>query len=192
MSSRCSVRMTEPASRISGAARRALTVQAATDVFAANGYSGTSTDQIARAAGISQPYVVRMFGGKEALFVEVIRQSVERILAAFQAALEAEPAQPLAALGAAYVRLAREEQVHLILLQAFAASADPAIGPTARAGFETLLDFLLHSAGASMDEAEAFLARGMLINTLMAINLPESPAPDARGLVAQVFDSAQS
>jgi len=192
MSSRYSVRMTEHASRISGAARRALTVEAATDVFAANGYSGTTTDQIARAAGISQPYVVRMFGGKEALFVEVIRQSLDRILASFSAALEPKPAQPLAALGAAYVTLAREQQVHLILLQAFAASADPAIGPTARAGFETLLDFLLHTAGASMDEAEAFLARGMLINTLMAINLPESPTPDARDLVAQVFASTGS
>jgi TetR/AcrR family transcriptional regulator len=108
---------------------------------------------------------------------------------AFEVALEGKPDRPLPALGAAYISLAREEQVHLILLQAFAASADPAIGPTARAGFERLLDFLLQSARVSMDEAEAFLARGMLINTLMAINLPESATPDARDLVAQVFES---
>jgi TetR/AcrR family transcriptional regulator len=189
MSSRYSGPMTDPAPRIPGPERRALTIEAATDVFAANGYFGASTDQIARAAGISQPYVVRMFGGKEALFLEVIRQSVDRIVEAFEAALDGKPALPLPALGAAYVSLARDEQVHLILLQAFAASADPAIGPTARAGFERLLDFLLHTAQVSMDEAEAFLARGMLINTLMAISLPESTTADARDLVSQVFES---
>lgn len=189
MSPRYSGLVTDPVPRIPGPERRALTIAAATTVFASNGYSGTSTDQIARAAGISQPYVVRMFGGKDALFVEVIRRSVDRILEAFQSALDARPSQPLTALGAAYIALAREEQVHLILLQAFAASADPAIGPTARAGFETLLDFLLNTAHVSMREAEAFLGRGMLINTVMAIDLPQSSSADSVALVAQVFES---
>jgi AcrR family transcriptional regulator len=130
-----------------------------------------------------------MFGGKEALFIEVIRQSLERILTAFQDALDRNSPQPLAALGAAYVSLAQQEQVHLILLQAFAASADPAIGPAARAGFERLLDFLLHTAHLSADEAEAFLSRGMLINTLMAISLTDSRTGDTADLVERVFGS---
>lgn len=179
--------MTDPVPRIRGAERRALTVQAATDVFAARGYFGASTDQVARAAGISQPYVVRMFGGKEALFVEVVRQALDRILEAFREAVAEHPEHPLPALGAAYVALAEKEQVHLILLQAFAASADPAIGPSARAGFEELLDFLLHTAGLTIEEAEIFLARGMLINTLMAIDLPRSPNDDTGRLIDRVL-----
>ena len=35
------------------------------------GYAGTSTDAVAREAGVSQPYVVRMFGTKLDLFLEV-------------------------------------------------------------------------------------------------------------------------
>jgi AcrR family transcriptional regulator len=184
--------VTDPVTRVPGPERRALTIDAATSVFAARGYFGASTDQIARAAGISQPYVVRMFGGKEALFIEVIRRSLDRIMRAFRAALDENPAQPLAALGAAYVALARQEQVHLILLQAFAASGDPAVGPAARAGFEELLDFLLHTADLSVDDAEAFLARGMLINTVMAINLGESASPDADALIERVLPTSAS
>ena len=182
--------MTNAPSRIPSAERRALTLDAATDVFAAHGYFGASTDQIARAAGISQPYVVRMFGTKEKLFVEVIQRSLARILESFRLALELKPAAPLQALGAAYVSLAQAEQVHLILLQAFAASADPVIGPAARAGFEELLGFLLHTAQLSMDEAEAFLSRGMLINTLMAIDLSDGGSTDSRDLVDRVIGSS--
>ena len=184
--------MTDPVPRVPGPERRALTIDAATSVFAARGYFGASTDQIARAAGISQPYVVRMFGGKEALFIEVIRQSLDRILNAFRAALDDNPDQPLRALGAAYVALAQKEQVHLILLQAFAASADPAVGPAARAGFEELLDFLLHTAKLSADEAETFLARGMLINTVMAIDLSTSTSSDAKDLISRVLENPRS
>ena len=189
MSTGYSGRVTDPVTRVPGPERRALTIDAATGVFAARGYFGASTDQIARAAGISQPYVVRMFGGKEALFVEVIRRSLDRIMGAFRVALDEHPAEPLPALGAAYVALAQQEQVHLILLQAFAASADPAVGPAARAGFEELLDFLLHTAGLSADEAETFLARGMLINTLMAIDLAHGASPDAEDLIERVLET---
>jgi TetR/AcrR family transcriptional regulator len=185
-------RVTDPVPRIPGPERRALTIASATDVFAARGYVGASTDMIARAAGISQSYVVRMFGGKEALFVEVIRRSLDRILEAFTAALDDAPPQPLTALGAAYVSLAQKEQVHLILLQAFAASGDPAVGPAARAGFEELLHFLLHTAHLSAEDAESFLARGMLINTLMAIGLPQGATGDAADLVERVFGPAAS
>ena len=42
---------------------------AARTVFAERGYAA-STDQVARAAGVSQPYVVRLFGTKRELFLE--------------------------------------------------------------------------------------------------------------------------
>ena len=43
---------------------------------------------VARAAGVSQPYVVRMFGTKENLFLEVLERALERLLGAFRAAVE--------------------------------------------------------------------------------------------------------
>ena len=63
--------------------RRELVLDAATGAFALGGYHGTSTDAVARQAGVSQPYVVRIFGTKLELFLEVFERSMERIGRAF-------------------------------------------------------------------------------------------------------------
>ncbi|MEK8225042.1 TetR/AcrR family transcriptional regulator [Oerskovia sp. M15] len=100
--------------------RREQILDAATAAFAAGGYAGTSTDQVARAAGVSQPYVVRMFGTKHELFAEVFDRIGRRIVAAFSAV----PAGPAAGdeLGAAYVRLLGDRNLLLVLMHGFAAA----------------------------------------------------------------------
>src|SRR3954467_9042896 len=77
----------EPATRMRAQDRRELILQAATAVFGERGFVGTTTDAIARAAGVSQPYVVRMFGTKEALFLEVLHRALDKLMAAFRGAL---------------------------------------------------------------------------------------------------------
>ena len=67
--------------------RRELILQAATTVFGDHGYDGTTTAQVARAAGVSQPYVVRVFGTKEKLFLAVLHRALDRLLVAFRTAL---------------------------------------------------------------------------------------------------------
>src|ERR671932_68935 len=49
--------------------RRAEILEAARAEFADRGLDGASTDTIARRAGISQPYLFRLFGTKKELFV---------------------------------------------------------------------------------------------------------------------------
>ena len=63
--------------------RRELVLAAATRAFARSGYAGTSTDAVAKEAGVSQPYVVRIFGTKLDLFLEVFDRATDRIGAAF-------------------------------------------------------------------------------------------------------------
>jgi len=63
-----------------GDARNAI-VEAALDVFAAKGFHGAGTRQIAQAAGVSQPLLNHHFGGKEALW----RVVGEQITADFMA-----------------------------------------------------------------------------------------------------------
>ena len=59
--------------------RRDLVLAAATRAFARSGYAGTSTDAVAKEAGVSQPYVVRIFGSKLELFLEVFTRATGRI-----------------------------------------------------------------------------------------------------------------
>ncbi len=75
------------ATRMRSEDRRELILEAATAVFGERGYVGATTDAVARAARVSQPYVVRMFGTKEALFLEVLRRGLDKLLAAFRGAL---------------------------------------------------------------------------------------------------------
>src|SRR5204863_476321 len=52
--------------------RREEILVAAFDEFAEHGLHGTSTDVIARKAGVSQPYVFRLFGTKKELYLESV------------------------------------------------------------------------------------------------------------------------
>jgi TetR/AcrR family transcriptional repressor of mexJK operon len=51
---------------------RAAVVEAATTLFLRQGYQGTSTDDIARLAGVSKRTLYNNFGDKERLFTEII------------------------------------------------------------------------------------------------------------------------
>lgn len=56
--------------------RREAVVVAATAAFAAKGLYGTATEEIARRAGISQPYLFRLFGSKLNLFLVVLERAL--------------------------------------------------------------------------------------------------------------------
>ena len=55
--------------RQSADVRRASILRAAIVEFARSGYAGTSTEAIAARAGISQPYLFRLFGTKKDLLL---------------------------------------------------------------------------------------------------------------------------
>ena len=62
-------------------------LRAAVHVFASGGYHGTSTEDVARAAGISQPYLFRLFPTKKALFLALVEHGFNRVRDAFIAAV---------------------------------------------------------------------------------------------------------
>src|SRR5215207_3629776 len=166
--------MTVNSERISSGERREQILVAATEVFGQYGYVGATTDRVARAAGISQPYVVRLFGTKEQLFIEALRYTLARLLAAFRAAIAEQPADGRAMesrLGEAYVELVADRGLLLTLLHGFMMGSEPVIGPVARDGFMQVYRMLRDEAGFTPDQAHRFLADGMLINTLLASGL---------------------
>ena len=167
-----------PATRMKSDERRQLVLEAATSVFGERGYVGTTTDAVAKAAGVSQPYVVRMFGTKEALFIAVLTRALERLLVAFRLAIAGEgPAHPSgstdmhARLGAAYGELLSDRGLLLSLMHGFILGSDPAIGACARGGFLEVYRVLRDEAGFSAEETHEFLAHGMLLNTLIGIRM---------------------
>ena len=80
--------------RLTAAERSVQLIDAAIIAFAKGGYAGTSTDAVAKEAGVSQPYVVRIFGTKLELFLEVFERACDRIREAFESVLAEEPFDP--------------------------------------------------------------------------------------------------
>lgn len=166
---------------MSAAERRPQVLAAAVTAFAAGGYAGTTTDDVARHAGLSQPYVVRMFGSKQALFLAVYGVALDRIERGFRAAA-AEPgdAEPLHALGVAYKALIADRDLLRVMQHGFVAASDPALGPTMRARMVSIYLLVRELTGATAEQARDFLARGMLINSVVSLEIPdhldESPA----------------
>ncbi len=68
-------------------ARRAQLLGAAMEVFAASGYHAAAMDEIADRAGVSKPVLYQHFPGKLDLYLALLDQSAETIIAAVQAAL---------------------------------------------------------------------------------------------------------
>ncbi|MFT4210523.1 MAG: TetR/AcrR family transcriptional regulator [Microbacterium sp.] len=174
--------------RLSSDERREQIIEAALAVFGAKGYVGARTDDIARAAAVSQPYVVRLFETKENLFVAAIQEALARILSAFRAAVEDTGSdEPLDhRIGHAYIELLQVRGLHQTLSQAFLLGAHPVIGPCARDGFARVWS-LLREAGFDALTAKDFLAEGMLINTLIGLRLADDYGEDPR--VDELFDA---
>lgn len=171
--------------------RRELILEAATGVFGDYGYVGTTTSQVAKAAGVSQPYVVRMFGTKEKLFLEVLQRALALLLEAFRAALaEEESDVPLRRrLGLAYFHLMGNRGLLLSLMHGFVLGRDPEIGREGRRGFMDVYRFFRDEAGFSADEVQQFLAGGMMVNTMVGMRMADDydTEPAVRELLTAAF-----
>jgi AcrR family transcriptional regulator len=167
--------MTTRRPRQTAEARREDILDAAVAEFAAHGLHGTATEAIARRAGVSQPYVFRLFGTKKALFLAAVDRGHQRVLSTFRnAAEEAERTEGdrWAAMGLAYVGLLADRDELLLTMQSFAACGDPEVAAVVRRSFGEITRFIAAQPGATDELVRAFVAEGMLLNVAAAINLP--------------------
>jgi AcrR family transcriptional regulator len=164
--------------------RREAVIDAATTEFAEHGYHAASTAGIAKRAGISQPYIYALFPDKETLFLACHRRVCDRIRGAFaDAAKGTKPGdERVAAMGTAYYELLQGRRELLLQLQAFAAAGDPNLRTEIRRGFVDVLEDVRRHLG-DRDEAGRFVATGMFLNVLTALEVSDDywPAPLVEG-----------
>jgi len=167
--------------RMSADERREEVLAVAMEHFAAGGFHGTSTETIARDAGISQPYLFRLFGTKKELFLGCVERSHRQVLETFEtAAAEAPPGAELTAMGEAYVqRLLPDRHALLMQMQGYVAVSEPDIQGQVRRSFRELQARVAELSGAPDDQLRAFFAEGMLLNVRAALGLPIEPWPVA-------------
>ena len=165
--------------------RREAILEAALIEFAERGLHGTSTDDIARRAGISQPYLFRLFGTKKDLFIAACRRCLQETGGTMAAAAEDKGGEgALEAMGAAYIELL-EAQPRALRLQMhmYAACDDPEVRAAAREGFGELHRLAERTSGASAARVSRFFAKGMLLNVLASMDVRRSKLRWAQSLL---------
>jgi len=158
--------------------RREEILDAALNEFAERGYHAGSTEEIARRAGISQPYVFRLFGTKKELFRAVAARCFRETLEMFQRAAEGlRGEEALHAMGNAYVERLLTDRARLRLqMQAYAACDDPEICEAVRQGYGDLVTYVERVTGLEPTAVSTFFAQGMLLNVFASMGLTAGTA----------------
>jgi AcrR family transcriptional regulator len=163
--------------RSTAAERRDDVLDAALVEFADHGFEGASTEDIARRAGISQPYLFRLFGTKKELFKASVARCFRETLEMFQRAAEGKRGkQALQAIGGAYHEQLEQDRVRLrAQMQAYAACDDPEIRAVVRAGYGDLVAYVRRVSGEDWQTVWGFFSAGMLLNVLASMHVDEEP-----------------
>src|SRR3954462_1793895 len=140
--------MTSTTTRQTAEERREAVLIAATHEFAVKGLHGASTDEIARAAGISQPYLFRLFGTKKELYLATAGRSVDELHRCFaDAAAGKDGRKALEAMGDAYTQLMQDRDRLLLMLQCWSSCDDPDVCALARGAWRNLVDLAERTSG---------------------------------------------
>ena len=171
--------------RQTAAERREAVLAAAQVAFAQRGLHGTSTEDIAAGAGISQPYLFRLFGTKKKLFVATVERCMADTLELFRtAAGDLRGEEALQAMGDAYVELVTRDRTRLLTqMQAYAACDDADVREAMRTGYGKLHLFVETVSGLPQEAVAQWFAKGMLLNVVAAMELSDAREPWARRLV---------
>jgi hypothetical protein len=82
-------------------------------------------------------------------------------------------------MGQAYIRLLENRDEIMFQHQANAAAGDPALREPVRREFMRLFDDVGRLSGAPEDQVWDFMATGMMLNVVAALDLPEQYCPKA-------------
>ena len=165
--------------------RREAVLTAAAREFSRKGLHGASTDAIAKDAGISQPYLFRLFGTKKELYLATTAQAMEETYQAFERAARGKSGEEaLHAMGEAYGGLIENRERLQLMLQCFAGCEDPDVRESVRRVWRDLVDLVERTSGEPPEVISTFFAKGMLLNVMNAMQLFDDPTPWGDRLIA--------
>ncbi|MGM7719929.1 TetR/AcrR family transcriptional regulator [Metabacillus sp. Hm71] len=149
----------------------------AVGVFAEYGYYKATTAMVAKAAGVTQPYVFHFFANKEELFMAVIDRAFSRIYDTF-ADVNAPADQLVKTMGHAFTQIIQTHRDEILMVMQAHAISEAGIREHVRSLFHTIFESLtlkFERAGITnaKETAAHFISTGLLITVSEVLNLPE-------------------
>jgi AcrR family transcriptional regulator len=142
--------------RLPAAERRLELVETAVRVFSEGSYRGTTTAEIARAAGVSEPTLYRHFASKRDLYFAALDHVWAEVRAAWEAALaeESDVLQALEAIGRGHfaVRDCKHQLSELWVQALSEATEDPELRKYLRRHLREVHDFFAALLRRGQDE----------------------------------------
>src|SRR5580658_8841874 len=164
--------------------RRESVLDAAVAEFSKGGLAGTSTELIAARAGISQPYLFRLFATKKELFIASFERAFATIERRFVEAAEGLAGHAaLDAMAEAYHAMLVDRDLLLCQLHTYAASGDADVRAAAQGAYGRLWRTAEMASGADEESLRLFFAMGMLWNVAVALDLPDLSEPWAKAIM---------
>ena len=164
--------------------RRIAVLDAATSEFARKGLHGASTEDIARAAGISQPYLFRLFGTKKELYLATSQRTIEHLYDVFADASRGKTGmEALHAMGEAYNTVMADRDRLMLMLKCWASCDDPEICESVRGAWRDLVDLAERASGESPEVVSTFFSKGALLTVLTAMEAFSRPEPWSARLI---------
>jgi AcrR family transcriptional regulator len=157
--------------RRSAGERREEILTVALAQFAVAGYDGVATVRIAREAGISHPYLFRLFATKRDLFLACCDRASDEIVDVLCAAAASGPIEEaLPRMRRAYaMQVQAGRHAMLLPLHALAASREPTIGAHVRQRVDAIVMKVARATGAEAGDVCGFFATALLLNATAAL-----------------------
>lgn len=157
--------------------KREQIIENAVKVFAEGGYYRATTAMVAKAAGVTQPYVFHFFENKEELFKAVIDRAFYRIYDMFSE-IQAPQDKLIETMGRAFNQIIQTHRDEVLLVMQAHAISDAGIREHMRQLFLTIFQSLtlkFEKAGIpnANETAAHFIGTGLLITVAEVLNLPQ-------------------
>lgn len=157
--------------------KKEIIIENAVGVFAERGYYKATTAMVAKAAGVTQPYVFHFFENKEELFKAVIDRAFSRIYDTF-AEVNAPADQLVETMGHAFEQIIQTHRDEVLMVMQAHAISDPGIREHVSSLFLKIFESLtlkFDKAGIpnAKETAAHFIGTGLLITLAEVLNLPQ-------------------
>lgn len=152
-------------------------MESALTLFAENDYYRTTTAMVAKAAGVTQPYIFHFFDNKEDLYIAVLKRAYDRIHDTFME-VEAPADQLVGAMGSSFFNLMQTHRSEVLMVMQAYTISEAGIKEHSAKLYKTIFDEVtakFQKAGLPDAEEKAirFMSMGLLATLSEVLNLPE-------------------
>ncbi|WP_163579607.1 TetR/AcrR family transcriptional regulator [Gracilibacillus saliphilus] len=157
--------------------KKEIIIDNAVAVFAEKGYYKATTAMVAKAAGVTQPYVFHFFTNKEELFKAVIDRAFTRIYDTFSE-VQAPTDKLIETMGCAFEQIIQTHHDEVLMVMQAHAITETGIRDHVKQLFLTIFESLtlkFENAGIpnAKQTASQFIGTGLLITVAEVLDLPQ-------------------